>query len=256
MKSDGRGAAAERTPAEFVRNHRRAFLVLLAAAAGMVYLSSTAGTSSRSPSGSICTAAPRIPGVTSVLEATPPSFSAAEVARIAAELFGIEGTAIDLGSERDQTFLVEGPSGQGIVKISNLGERPATLDFEAEAILHIARVDPELPVALPRVVSAGEGAAAYRTTVEGADGIHFVRCFGRMEGRRGGPDLSDAAVRGFGAVHARLVLALRGFFHPGQGNRGDEEDCNQPCDHREFKDRSVGRIHSIKQNSQHGAHES
>ncbi len=155
----------------------------------------------------------------SVLEATPPSFSADDVARIAAELFGLDGTARDLGSERDQTFLAEGSAGSGVLKISNLGEQAATLDFEAEAILHIARVDPGLPVARPRVVSDAAGAAAYRTTVEGPDGEHFVRLFERLHGRggHGPPDLPDAAVRAYGATHARLNLALRGFFHPAAG---------------------------------------
>jgi hypothetical protein len=37
-----------------------------------------------------------------VLEAPPPRFTADEVATIAAELFGLEGTATDLGSERDR----------------------------------------------------------------------------------------------------------------------------------------------------------
>jgi len=157
--------------------------------------------------------------VTSVLEATPPSFSADDVARIAAELFGLDGAVTDLGSERDQTFLAEGSSGSGVLKISNLGEGAATLDLEAEAILHILRVDPELPVARPRVVSEASGAAAYRTTVDGPDGTHFVRLFERMHGRGhlGAQDLSDAAVRAYGATHARLNLALRGFFHPAAG---------------------------------------
>lgn len=155
--------------------------------------------------------------MSSVLEATPPRFSAADVARIAADLFGIEGTATDLGSERDQTFLVEGAADAGVVKISNLGEDPATLDLEAEAILHIARTDPELPVARPRVISRENGAGAYRTTVDGADGTHFVRLFERLQGHDGGPDLADAAVRDYGATHARLNLALRGFFHPAAG---------------------------------------
>ena len=119
----------------------------------------------------------------SVLEATPPSFSADEVARIAAELFGLDGTVTDLGSERDQTFLSEGSAGSGVLKISNLGERATTLDFEAEAILHILRVDPELPVARPRVVAEAAGAGAYRTTMEGPDGTHFVRLFERLHGR-------------------------------------------------------------------------
>jgi 4-aminobutyrate aminotransferase-like enzyme/Ser/Thr protein kinase RdoA (MazF antagonist) len=159
--------------------------------------------------------------VTSVLEATPPSFSADDVARIAAELFGLDGTVTDLGSERDQTFLAEGSAGSGVIKISNLGESAATLDLEAEAILHALRVDPELPVARPRPVSESAGAAAYRTTVEGPDGTHFVRLFERLHGRSGGgagaPDLSDAAVRAYGETHARLNLALRGFFHPAAG---------------------------------------
>src|SRR5215211_1217801 len=133
----------------------------------------------------------------SVLEATPPSFSADDVARIAADLFGLDGTVTDLGSERDQTFLAEGSAGSGVLKISNLGEKPSTLDLEAEAIQHILRVDPELPVARPRAVSEEAGAAAYRTTFEGPDGTHFVRLFERLHGRSdvAARDLPDAAVR-------------------------------------------------------------
>ncbi|HEX4680373.1 MAG TPA: aminotransferase class III-fold pyridoxal phosphate-dependent enzyme [Gaiellaceae bacterium] len=155
--------------------------------------------------------------MSSVLDSMPPSFSADDVARIAAELFGLEGTATNLGSERDQTFLVEGAADAGVVKLSNLAEDPGTLDLETEAILHISRLDPGLPISRPRVVSAAAGTAAYRTTVEGPDGTHFVRLFERLHGGDGGPDLSDAAVRDYGAMHARLNLALRSFFHPGSG---------------------------------------
>jgi 4-aminobutyrate aminotransferase-like enzyme/Ser/Thr protein kinase RdoA (MazF antagonist) len=158
--------------------------------------------------------------VSSVLEATPPRFSAEEVARVAAELFGLEGKARDLGSERDQTFLVEGAERSGVVKISNLGEQSDTLDLEAEAILHVSRVDPDLPVARPLVVSLGEpGAAAHRTTVAGPDGTHFVRLFERLHGGDGGPELADAAVRDYGVTHARLNLALRSFFHRAAGRQ-------------------------------------
>jgi 4-aminobutyrate aminotransferase-like enzyme/Ser/Thr protein kinase RdoA (MazF antagonist) len=159
--------------------------------------------------------------VHSVLEDTPPSFGADDVARIAAERFGLDGTVTDLGSERDQTFLVEGQAASGVLKISNLGESAATLDLEAEAILHILRIDPELPVARPRAVSEAPGAAAYRAAVESPDGVHFVRLFERLEGQsRGGagaPELSDDAVRAYGEMHARLNIALRGFFHPAAG---------------------------------------
>jgi 4-aminobutyrate aminotransferase-like enzyme/Ser/Thr protein kinase RdoA (MazF antagonist) len=145
--------------------------------------------------------------MTSVLEAMPPRFSAEEVAAIAAELFGLVGDAQDLGSERDQTFLVAGRGAEGVIKISNLGENPASLELEAAAIAHITGVDPSLPVA--RLLGSG--------AFEGPDGTHFVRLFERLRGRHGGPDLLDDAVRDYGATHARLTLALRGFFHPAAG---------------------------------------
>jgi 4-aminobutyrate aminotransferase-like enzyme/Ser/Thr protein kinase RdoA (MazF antagonist) len=134
-----------------------------------------------------------------VLETTPPRFTPEEVAAIAAELFGIESEARDLGSERDQTFLVV----DGVLKISNTGEDPAVLDLEAKALEHIERVDSELPIA--RQQGAGEHKG------------HFVRLFERMPGRSGARDLDDGAVFDFAATNARLTLALRGFFHPAAG---------------------------------------
>ena len=92
----------------------------------------------------------------SVLEAPPPRFTAEEIAAIAAELFGLRGVASDLGSERDQTFLIDDGAEGGVLKISNLGENPAVLDLETEAILHVSRVDPKLPVARPRPTAGGD----------------------------------------------------------------------------------------------------
>jgi 4-aminobutyrate aminotransferase-like enzyme/Ser/Thr protein kinase RdoA (MazF antagonist) len=143
----------------------------------------------------------------SVLAASPPRFSAEEAAAIAAKLFDVRGEAVDLGSERDQTFLIEDGDGGGVLKISNLGEDPPVLDLEENALVHIARVDPELPIARQRGMA----------TVDGLDGPHFIRLFERMQGRAGGPELAEDAVAAFAATHARLTLALRGFFHPAAG---------------------------------------
>jgi 4-aminobutyrate aminotransferase-like enzyme/Ser/Thr protein kinase RdoA (MazF antagonist) len=139
----------------------------------------------------------------SVLDATPPRFSPAEVSAIAAESFDLRGEATDLGSERDQTFLIA----DHVLKISNSGEDPATLDLEAAAIAHVLRVEPGLPVA--RLLAS--------SSVAGPDGRHFVRLFERRPGLHGGPDLSDAALRHFGETHAALARALRSFFHPAAG---------------------------------------
>jgi 4-aminobutyrate aminotransferase-like enzyme/Ser/Thr protein kinase RdoA (MazF antagonist) len=145
----------------------------------------------------------------SVLEAPPPRFSADEAAAIAAELFSVRGNAVELGSERDQTFLLD----DGVLKISNLGEDAAVLDLETKAILHGSAADPELPLPRPRPAATG----GYWATVEGPDGPHFVRLLERLRGRVGGPELEDEAVRAYAATHARLALALRGFFHPAAG---------------------------------------
>jgi 4-aminobutyrate aminotransferase-like enzyme/Ser/Thr protein kinase RdoA (MazF antagonist) len=134
-----------------------------------------------------------------VLETSPPRFTAEEVAAIAAELFGLSGDARDLGSERDQTFLV----GDRVLKISNTGEDPTVLDLEAKALAHIERADPELPIARQR------GSGTY--------GGHLVRLFERMPGRSGARDLDADAISAFGQTNARITLALRGFFHPAAG---------------------------------------
>src|SRR6266550_3852576 len=136
----------------------------------------------------------------SVLEATPPRFTTEDAARIATELFGIGGSASVLGSERDQAFLLEG----GVLKISNRSEDAAMLDLEEAAIVHVATLDPDLPVA--RLL-------APRATFDG----HEVRLFERLHGHKAGPELDEAALREIAAVHARLCLALRSFFHPAAG---------------------------------------
>ena len=142
--------------------------------------------------------------MSSVLEVTPPGFSPEQAARIAAETFGVAGDAVDLGSERDQTFLIDDGGAGAVLKISNAAEDPAVLDLEEAAIAHVAAVDPELPVARP---------IAPRAEWEG----HQVRLFERLHGRKGGPELSDGALRAYGETHARLNLALRSFFHPAAG---------------------------------------
>ena len=142
--------------------------------------------------------------MSSVLDSSPPRFTADEAAGIAADLFGLQGSASNLGSERDQAFLLDDGGLGGVLKISNSGEDTAVLDFEEAAIAHVAAVDPELPVARQ---------LASRAAFDG----HHVRLFERRPGYKGGPELDDAAVYAVAAAHARLCLALRSFFHPAAG---------------------------------------
>ena len=142
--------------------------------------------------------------MSSVLDSSPPRFTAGEAAEIAAELFGVHGSASELGSERDQAFLLEDGGAGRVLKVSNSGEDTANLDFEEAVIAHVAAVDPDLPIARQ---------LAPRATFDG----HHVRLFERRRGYKGGPELDAAAVYGIAAAHARLCLALRAFFHPAAG---------------------------------------
>jgi len=157
-------------------------------------------------------------GSLSVVEGPLPAFSAADAAAIAAEEFGVEGTASALGSERDQAFLIDdADGGGGILKISNSAERTAVIDMEAAAALHARAVDPDLPVARPlarRLSGPDAGLEAFRSEVEGAgSAVHIVRMFERLSGTASinGSTLDPPALRDFGSVLARLGRALRGF---------------------------------------------
>ncbi|HEX6844834.1 MAG TPA: phosphotransferase, partial [Actinomycetota bacterium] len=157
-----------------------------------------------------------------VLHTTPPRFDEGEAVEIAARTFGIAAaTARNLGSERDQTFLLADPDGVGVavMKVSNLAEDPATLDMEALAALHVHRVDPALGVALPWVAPDADpeqGVDAYRAELRADDGAHWVRAYDVLPGasRIEPLDLSDAALAAWGETTARLGRAMRGFFHP------------------------------------------
>jgi Ser/Thr protein kinase RdoA (MazF antagonist) len=149
----------------------------------------------------------------SVLEARAPAFSVAEAEEIAKRVFGIGGSARALVSERDQNFHLRTDDGREyVLKIANPAEDPAVLDFQTQALLHIARVNPELPV--PHLVTTAEGAPSCE--VDGADGRRFItRLLSYLPG--GLLDQiqpSRALLRDVGVSAARLGQALRGYFHP------------------------------------------
>ena len=148
-----------------------------------------------------------------VLEVKAPAFSLAEAEGIAKRIFGVSGSARALVSERDQNFQLRSDDGREyVLKIANPAEDPAVLDFQTQAFLHIARVNPELPV--PHLVATAEGAPS--CVVDGADGRRFItRLLGYLPGgllEQVRP--SRALLRDVGASAARLGQALRGYFHP------------------------------------------
>ncbi len=158
-----------------------------------------------------------------VLAAARPAFTDPDAVGIAAATFDVRADrARDLGSERDQTFLLldAADAPLGVLKVSNAAEDPATLDMEALAVLHAARVDPTLPLAIPHLVpgtpTSAPDPADRRVAWPGPEGLHHVRLFPVMPGRGriAANELSDAALGHWGETAARVGRALRGFFHP------------------------------------------
>ncbi|MDP9296110.1 MAG: aminotransferase class III-fold pyridoxal phosphate-dependent enzyme [Actinomycetota bacterium] len=151
-----------------------------------------------------------------VLTAPPPRFTEEDAAGVARRIFGVEGSASGLGSERDQNFRIDEATGNSFtLKVSNSGEDPAVLEMETAAILHVARVDAGLPVARP--VPTVDG--SFQTEIEGPDGgRHLVRLLTFLDGLDvEGVELPLDAMEGIGASVARMGRALRGFFHPAAG---------------------------------------
>lgn len=152
-------------------------------------------------------------GAKSVLEMKAPAFSTEQAADIAQRAFDIQASAYPLNSERDQNFHLRAKDGrEWVLKIANPAEDPAILDMQSQALLHIAQVDPSLPIS--RVKTTPDGALFH--PIDGPDGRRFiVRVLSFLPG-----DLLEDVTphpvleRNVGAMTARLARALRGFFHP------------------------------------------
>ncbi len=148
-----------------------------------------------------------------MLTTTPPGLSEADALHIAARHYGIRAQARPLVSERDQNFRLDAKDGNRyVLKISNAAERREVVEFQNQALLHVALKDASLP--LPRVVPDLGGQLHCRFTRDGR--AHFMRVYSWLEGAQ----LDDSEVGAqlaadMGRLLARLGLALSDFDHPG-----------------------------------------
>jgi 4-aminobutyrate aminotransferase-like enzyme/Ser/Thr protein kinase RdoA (MazF antagonist) len=186
-----------------------------------------------------------------VLAAARPAFEAADVVEIARRTFGVDATeARDLDSERDQTFLLLGADAMSaaVMKVSNAAEDTATLDMEALGVLHAARVDPSLPLAIPRLAPGASpdsvDPADRRVAVDADDGTHHVRMYDVLPGRGRviAAELADDALGHWGEMAARVGQGLRGYFHPA-AKRTMLWDVQHAADSRELVETIRDRRH-------------
>jgi len=149
----------------------------------------------------------------SLLTTPAPHFSVREAEQIAAEFFGLSGTATALDSERDLNFHLATEDGdQYVIKIANNAEDPAIIDMQLKALEHIAHVAPDLPV--PKVVLSNEGKLVEEA--KAADGrTHPVRVMSYLPGIYPEEEyFSEDFYHQMGNFLARTAKALQGFFHP------------------------------------------
>lgn len=148
-----------------------------------------------------------------ILTSAPPRLTPQEAAALAARYFGISGQPDPLTSERDLNFRLRAGDGRSFVlKLANAAEAPDITNFQTEALLHIARVAPDLPV--PRVIPATDG----RAEVALPSG-NVLRLLSWLDGQPLHLCTPRAPLRArIGKVAARLTRALEGFAHPASGH--------------------------------------
>ncbi|MGQ3214306.1 MAG: phosphotransferase [Shinella sp.] len=152
----------------------------------------------------------------SLLTSSGPRITPGDAADLARQFYGIEGKVRALSSERDANFHIQLADGaQALLKVSNSMEDRAETGMQTAALMHLAAVDPDLPV--QRIHATTDGAAW--VLIDGPAGDrHIVRLMSYIEGTM----LSIAEpLPGLhfeiGRTLARLTRALRGFFHPSSG---------------------------------------
>jgi Ser/Thr protein kinase RdoA (MazF antagonist) len=148
------------------------------------------------------------------LRFNPPSFPAEELLDVASKRFGVTGRLAPLEGERDQNHRLTADEGrQFVLKVSGPTEDPTVVDFQIQALLHLERTDPGLPV--PRVQRTLEGTTS--DEIRGEDGTrHLVRLLSYLPGvpYERGPAPSLEGLRAIGAFQARMCRALCSFSHP------------------------------------------
>jgi Ser/Thr protein kinase RdoA (MazF antagonist) len=140
-----------------------------------------------------------------------PSFDAESAVAIAAEHFGIRGTARQLPSERDQNFLITNGAGEKFVlKIANALEEPAFVEAQNAVLKHLAnRIS-----FCQRVMSASSGEEII--TVQGAGNArHLVRMVNYIEGTPlAHVSPTPKLLHDLGRKLGQLDRALADFDHP------------------------------------------
>ena len=137
---------------------------------------------------------------------------------LVAEHYGLVVATRRLDSERDQNFRLRTPEGnEYVLKIANPAEDPAITNLQTEALLHVARKDPSLPI--PRVFPARNGALELEIAFDDGS-TRIMRLLSFMAGiPMNAAKASATQRRDLGQSAARLARGLGDFSHPGANHK-------------------------------------
>lgn len=144
--------------------------------------------------------------------------SAAEAETIARERYGLEGAAEWLWGEKDSNYRLTLRNGaEYLLKILNPAEARAVTSMHSQALLHVERRDPDIPI--QRIIRALDGAADFRMVDAGGQerSVRMVTFVPGMA-QKGAPH-SKAQRRAVGRWLARMQTALADFTHEAAHHR-------------------------------------
>ncbi len=139
-----------------------------------------------------------------------PAVTVAQAADVARRYWGLHGRLVELGSQQDRNFLVEGP-GRTVLKLAHAATGLAELSAQGLALRELAAAGVRVPLPVPSLA----GADVERVEVGGAT------LLGRVLGFVAGTPLIERAAFGvaeaglLGDTAGRVAAALAGFRHPG-----------------------------------------
>lgn len=134
-----------------------------------------------------------------------PAVSIDDALNLASRLFGITGSAVELGSNQDRNFSLDAPEGRFLLKVLGVGARDEDLAVQDEAFDELAHAG----VSVPRARRGLDGSTIQHATVGGVD--VSVRLLDFLDGSSLAEStyLSPAVVAEMGSLSARVALGLQ-----------------------------------------------
>lgn len=134
-----------------------------------------------------------------------PAVSIDDALDLASRLYGITGSAVELGSNQDRNFSLDAHEGRFLLKVLGVGARDEDLALQDEAFDELARAGVPVPRARPGL----DGSTIQHATLGGVDVsvrlLDFLEGFSLVDSAY----LSPAVVAELGRLSAKVALGLQ-----------------------------------------------